>query len=185
VWQESWKHYSLQWKGVMDTVRNVAVDAPIFQPTFHKAVDRLHKALHQYTCRPQVATLANLAKAKVKKNAGYNNENSSNSNLNNNMKMNSNNSNSNNMVNLSDLRRLPLEFLNASPNQRVPRGLQLDLLRDLVSNQEGWAKEYVALQRKMTKNTLNNVNVNRLRELQNVVRKNKKYAPLLKRKYTR
>jgi hypothetical protein len=181
VWQKSWEHYTLQWKDVMEAVRTVAVDALIFQPTFHKAVDRLHKALHQYTCQPQVATLSNLARAKVKKNQGYDNNDDSSSNGNfSNMNVNSNDNNRNNLVNLSDLRRIPLEILNAPPGQRLPRGL--NVLRSLVNDQESWVKEYVALQRKMAKNTLNNVNIKRLRELQIMVRASKKYSSLLKRR---
>lgn len=179
VWKMSWDHYVAEWEGVRKSIQSVAVDSLIFEPTFHRAADRLHKALHQYTCKPQTATISNLASTKVKKNDGYDNANTNNSDLN----VNSNNNNNNTrntLVNLSDLHRLPLEKLLNVTNGRPVRGR--NLLQSLVNDQQPWVKEYVALQRKMARNTLNAVDTKRLRELQIVVRKNKKYSSLLQKR---
>jgi hypothetical protein len=180
VWKQSWDHYQKEWGDLRTGIQRVAVDAKIFEPTFHRAVNKIYQGLHERMCLVQTVKVSNSEKVR-NRNIGNNNSNYNNVDVN----INATNSNSNAFNGFSGLRRIPLERLNANyvvnttKKQTRARASNPNLMRKLVNDVTPWVREYVQLQQKWAKNGLSNTNAARLLVLQQKVKQNKVYKGLV------
>lgn len=168
VWERAWGQYQKEWGAVIKVIEDIAVDAPLFKPTFNAAANTFLRGLHQEACELATATFNRVRGAKRVRSNGNGNSDNNNNNNNNGPILNMNDDAANRAIlnNLQSLRRVNI---NVNASGRSTR--KSEAVRALKANTSANAQRFVELQRKMTRNGINNAERLELLSLQRAIQK--------------
>jgi hypothetical protein len=147
TWERAWKNYEKQWGAVLNVVEDIAVDAPLFKPTFHKAFKGFLQGLHDRPCTITKSTFERVSGAKAVRRNNSNNNSNNNNNYRAAMNNNNNNFNAANVRNANKLQKVKL--VNLSYANREGRSRMHSAVKALVNDNTAAVKRFVTLQRKM------------------------------------